>query len=134
MATRTHARESVISFLYAYQVGNADIKKHCDEILEDRKIRNKQKDFAKELFEGIMVNLEKIDSLIEKHTAEWGFDRVGDIEKAILRLGTYELMNASLDSAIIINEAIEMAKKLANDTSPKFINGVLDAIKKEIKG
>lgn len=134
MATRTDARESVISFLYAYQVGNSDIKKYCDEMLEDRKIRNKQKDFAKELFDGIMQNLGQIDNLIEKHTTEWGFNRLGDVEKAILRLGTYELMNGSLDSAIVINEAIEMAKKLANDTSPKFINGVLDAIKKELKG
>ena len=53
------------------------------------------------------------------------------LERAILRLGAYEVLYSELDNAVIINEAIELAKKLCNETSPKFINGVLDAISKD---
>lgn len=53
------------------------------------------------------------------------------LERAILRLGAYEVLYSDLDNAVVINEAIELAKKLCNETSPKFINGVLDAICKD---
>jgi N utilization substance protein B len=130
MARRHHAREAVIGFLYAYGVGNKSIDKFIIDILEDRKIRHKQKDFALELFNGIMQNIEEIDKKIIENLKEWSFNRIGDIEKSILRLGVYEILYGKLDTAIIINEAIELSKKLCDTTSGKFINGVLDSIKK----
>ncbi len=132
MATRHHARMAVVSLLYAYDLGNKEIADFTDEILEDKKIRNKQKDFALELFRGVMDNLEKIDTAIVKHLKEWDFERLGSIERATLRLGAYEIMNSSLDSAVVINEAIEVSKAFGTEQSPKFINGVLDAISKDI--
>jgi N utilization substance protein B len=132
MATRHHARMAVVSLLYAYDLGNKEIADYTDEILEDKKIRNKQKDFALELFRGVMENLEKIDTAIVKHLKEWDFERLGSIERATLRLGAYEIMNSSLDSAVVINEAIEVSKAFGTEQSPKFINGVLDAISKDI--
>ena len=130
MATRHQAREAVIGLLYAYDLGNPEIKKFAQEILEEKKIRNKQREFALSLFNGVVENLEKIDEEIKKHLESWELDRVGHIEKAILRLGAYELMFTDLDKAIAINEAVELAKKLGTDQSPKFVNGVLDAIAK----
>ncbi|MDH5465443.1 MAG: transcription antitermination factor NusB [Thiovulaceae bacterium] len=130
MATRHQAREAVISLLYAYDMGNEEIAKHADDILEDKKIRNKQKDFALELFEGTMGQLESLDKVIIENLKEWDFERLGNIERAILRLGSYEVLNKDLDSAVIINEAIELAKKLCSEQSPSFINGVLDGVSK----
>ena len=130
MATRHQAREAVISLLYAYDMGNEEIAKHADDILEDKKIRNKQKDFAIELFEGTMGQLESLDKVIVENLKEWDFERLGTIERAILRLGSYEVLNKDLDSAVIINEAIELAKKLCSEQSPSFINGVLDGVSK----
>ena len=131
MATRHQSRESVISLLYAKDVGNENIGKFVDDMLEDKKIRNKQKEFALSLFEGIGENLETIDSEINKHLKEYQVHELGHIERAILRLGTYEILKTDLDNAVIINEAIELSKDLASDTAPKFVNGVLDAIAKE---
>ncbi len=68
--------------------------------------------------------------MIDEHLKEWDLQNIGNIERAILRLGTYELLYTDLDSAVVINEAIELAKKLCSDTGPKFINGVLDAVYK----
>lgn len=131
MATRHHARMAVVSLLYAYDLGNQSIADYTDEILEDKKIRNKQKEFALELFRGVMENLEAIDVAIVKHLKDWDFERLGSVERATLRLGAYEIMHSGLDSAVVINEAIEVSKAFGTEQSPKFINGVLDAISKD---
>jgi len=131
MATRHQARTAVIGLLYAYDLGNENIADFSDDILEESKIRNKQRAFSNELFSGTISNLEVIDSEIETHLKEWSYKDIGKVEKAIMRLGAYEILVAKTDRAIIINEAVELAKTLADEKSPKFINGVLDAIGKE---
>jgi len=135
MATRHQARTAVVGLLYAYDLGNENIAKFSDEILEEDKIRNKQREFSHTLFDGTVENLEMLDKEIDEHLTEWDYNSIGKVEKAILRLGAYEILVAKTDKAIIINEAVELAKKLADDKSPKFINGVLDALgeKKDVK-
>ncbi len=130
MATRHQVRESVISLLYAKDIGNEEIDKFIDEIFEERKIRNQQKEFALGLYNGVIANLKALDNEINKHLSEWKINELGNIERAILRLGAYEILKSDLDDAVVINEAIELSKSLASDTAPKFINGVLDTIVK----
>ena len=134
MATRHQARTAVVGLLYAYDLGNENIAKFSDEILEEDKIRNKQREFSNTLFTGTVENLEMLDKEIETHLTEWDFNDIGKVEKAIMRLGAYEILVAKTDKAIIINEAVELAKKLADEKSPQFINGVLDALgEKKVK-
>jgi len=128
MATRHQARTAVVGLLYAFDLGNENIAKFSDEILEEGKIRNKQREFSNTLFTGTVENLEMLDKEIEEHLTEWNFNDIGKVEKAIMRLGAYEILVAKTDKAIIINEAVELAKTLADEKSPKFINGVLDAL------
>lgn len=131
MATRHQVRESIVGLLYAADIGNSEIDKFIDELFEEKKIRNLQKDFALSLYHGIKDNFVVIDEAINRHLKEWDLAQIGNIERAILRLGTYEILFSQLDNAVVINEAIELAKKLCNETSPKFINGVLDSICKD---
>jgi N utilization substance protein B len=131
MATRHQARTAVVGLLYAYDLGNENISKFSDEILEEGKIRNKQKEFSDVLFQGTIENLEMLDTKIKEHLKDWDYDAIGKVEKAIMRLGAYEILVAKTDKAIIINEAVELAKELADEKSPQFINGVLDALDKE---
>ncbi|MDK2042011.1 transcription antitermination factor NusB [Aliarcobacter butzleri] len=130
MATRTQARESVIGLLYAYDLGNDGITKFVDEILEEKKIRNNQKDFALNLFNGTIKNLSQIDENIVSNLNQGTLSDIGSVEKSILRLAIYEILFESLPKAIIINEAIELSKRLASDGAPKFVNGLLDKIVK----
>lgn len=130
MATRTQARESVIGLLYAYDLGNTGIVKFVDEILEDKKIRNKQKEFALKLFNGTVEKLETIDKEIVSHLSQGTISDIGSVEKSILRLAVYEILFEELEKAIVINEAIELSKKLASDGAPKFMNGLLDKVTK----
>ncbi len=131
MATRHQARTAVVGLLYAYDLGNENIGKFSDEILEEGKIRNKQKEFSDILFQGTIENLEMLDAKIQENLKGWDYDAIGKVEKAIMRLGAYEILVAKTDKAIIINEAVELAKSLADEKSPQFINGVLDALDKE---
>jgi N utilization substance protein B len=133
MATRHHARMAVVSLLYAFDLGNGNTAEHTDEILEEKKIRNKQKDFALDLYTGVMENLGACDEVIIAHLKDWDFERLGSIERATLRLAAYEILFGDLDSAVVINEALEITKAFGTEQSPKFINGVLDAISKDKK-
>lgn len=131
MATRHQARTAVVGLLYAYDLGNEDISTFTDDILEEDKIRNKQREFSHALFNGTIKNLETIDAEIQKHLRGWDYKSIGKVEKSIMRLAAFEIMIEGTDKRIIINEAIELAKALADDKSPRFINAVLDAVGKE---
>jgi len=129
MATRHQAREAVVGLLYAYDLGNDMILEVSDAMLEEEKIRNKQREFSLHLLKGTLENIEQIDAQLQEHLKEWDYGSIGKVEKAILRLGAFEILFDKTNKAIIINEAVELAKSLADEKSPKFINGVLDALK-----
>lgn len=133
MATRHQVRETIVGLLYASDIGNDGIDKFSDDIFEEKKIRNQQLEFAKDLYGGVKINLPAIDAQINEYLKEWNLSEIGNVERAILRLATYEIVHSDLDDAVVINEAIELAKNLCNDTSPKFINGVLDSIMKSVE-
>ncbi len=132
MATRHQVRQSVISLLYALEM-NEKNENFINEFLDEKKIRNEQKNFTLSLYQGISQNISNIDENLNFHLNENEIAKLGHIERAILRLGAYEILFTDTPSAIVINEAIELAKELANDNSPKFINGVLDSLTKAKK-
>lgn len=128
MATRHQARSAVVSLLYAQEMGS-EMNEFKDEFLEEKKIRNEQKNFSLGLFDGVNANLEAIDERLNERLNEHKLAEIGAIERAILRLGAYELLFSDTDKAVIINECVNLAKELASDTAPKFINGVLENLK-----
>ncbi|MGK2848778.1 MAG: transcription antitermination factor NusB [Minisyncoccota bacterium] len=91
--------------------------------------------FASHLLEGTLRERKTIDRLIEKCAPEWPLDQVTLVDRNILRLGIYELMFGSYDEVppkVAINEAIELAKTFGSDSSPRFVNGVLGTIYREM--
>ncbi len=133
MATRHQSRSAVIGLLYAHDIGNPEVEHFSEDLLEEKKIRNRQREFAMGLYKGVLQHLDEIDKQIKEHLKDWDFERLDHIDKSIIRLGAYELLHTDLDRAVIINEAVELAKELGSDNSPKFVNGVLDAIEKSAK-
>jgi len=130
MATIQQVRKAVVGLLYAYDLGNSDILKFIDTILEEKKIRNKKRIFSYELFNGTIDNLDSVDRIINRNLKDWEYNSIGKVEKAIIRLAVYEMIIAQKDSKIVINEAIELSKELADEKAPKFINALLDHIYK----
>ena len=128
MATRHQVRQAVVSLLYARDI-NGENDEFKNEFLESKKIRNKQKIFTEELISGILSNLNTLDDVLNEHLNEYKMNEIGEVERAILRLGAYEIKFSDIDKAVAINEAIELAKEMGSDTSPKFVNGVLDKVR-----
>ncbi|MDY6134172.1 transcription antitermination factor NusB [Campylobacter lanienae] len=130
MATRHQVRQCVVSLLYAKEMGS-QMEQFSDEFLEEKKIRNDQKNFTISLYNGVLDNLDNIDNLLNSYLGKWKLDQIGILERQILRLGAYEMKYSDIDLAIAINEAVILANELASESSIKLINGVLDAIAKD---
>lgn len=131
MATRHQARQAVISLLYADELSGAS-EEFVSEYLEDRKIRNERKDEVLSNLAGVRQNMARIDELIVTHLKDDSIDGLVAVERAILRLGVFEMLYSDVDRAIIINEAIELAKELGSSGSARLVNAVLDSIKKAL--
>ena len=131
MATRHQVRQAVVSLLYAREMGSCN-EEFVEEFLEEKKIRNDQRSLALSLFHGILEHAEGLDALLNARLKEWKINEIGSIERAVLRLGAYEMKFTPTDKAVIINEGIELGKELGGDSAPKFINGVLAALKADL--
>ena len=76
----------------------------------------------------------RIDELIDTHASNWSLDRLPDVDRAILRMATFELLWADdVPDVVVIDEAIELAKALSTDDSPAFVNGVLGALSRDLR-
>ncbi len=133
MATITHAREAVVQTLYAQDLGNDKAVEQFEELLKEKKIRNKKAEFAKELLKGVLEHKDEIDKIIKEHLIDWDFDRLDKIDKQILRVGVYELKYTDTPFQIIIDEAVKIAKNFSEDKAKSFINGILDRVAKEVR-
>jgi N utilization substance protein B len=88
--------------------------------------------FTKELVEGVEVEREELDALIEKHAEGWTLDRIAPLERNILRVGLHELLHRSdIPDEVAIDEAVEAAKELCSAEAPKFVNGILGAVQRK---
>jgi len=88
--------------------------------------------FADELIKNSIINIEDIENEIDKHSDNWSLERIAHLDRNILHVAVYELLYTDTPPAVVINEAIEIAKKFCSEGSGKFINGILDAIHQDI--
>jgi len=99
-----------------------------EESPEDEPLRS----FANELFSGAVAAAGEIDALIRQHTEHWRLERMPVVDQNILRLGIYEMLyHRETSPAVVINEAMEIARKFSEEESVAFINGLLDSVRKE---
>jgi N utilization substance protein B len=88
--------------------------------------------FANELFEGTAKDVIALDELIVKHSENWRLERLALIDRAILRLAMYELRATATPPKVVLNEAVDLAKKFSSEDSGAFVNGILDAFRKTL--
>jgi len=131
---RTKARELALQVLFAIEVSQIDPQEVISTFWEDHKnVFPEIKEFANSLINGVLEKLVEIDSLITSHVDNWKFSRIATVDRNILRLGTFELMEMrNTPKAVVINEAVELAKNYSTQDSSKFVNGILDKIKEDI--
>ncbi len=125
------ARELAMKILYRCADGDTDLPVVISSVLEGKKYTTKDKAFCQTLVDTTLNNLAEIDREIVKVLENWSFIRIPIIDKTILRLGTCEvLFLEEIPPQVSINEAIEIGKKYGDKDSGRFINGVLDAVKR----
>jgi N utilization substance protein B len=101
---------------------------------EESEERPGQDQFMEELVNGTAARLPEIDLQIEGHSEHWRVERMPAVDRNILRLAVFELLQGKLPGPVVIDEALELARRFSGDESVGFINGVLDAIRRELPG
>lgn len=131
MSIRRKAREYALQMLYQWEVSGQKPYTVESAFWKGARSEKNTRVFANELFEGAVGRVKEIDKLLGQHAQNWRLDRMAAVDRNILRLGVYELCHCS-DSPpkVVINEALELAKKFSDADGPAFINGVLDAVNK----
>jgi len=128
---RREAREEVLKALYGSEFVQGKVDLDGDLLAENP---GEQKDFIEEVYQGTLSHREEIDELISSFTVGWKVERLAVLDRNILRMAIYEMLyNEGTPAAVVMNEAIELAKEYGTDNAPKFINGILDRIWKENK-
>jgi N utilization substance protein B len=130
---RRKAREYAIQILYAVDLNPAQLDDFLKVFWELHSAKPEVISYANSLVQGTLDKQQEIDELISSHSSHWKIDRMAVTDRNILRLGTFELMaEQSVPARVVINEAIEIAKKYGTSDSATFINGVLDSIHQKL--
>jgi N utilization substance protein B len=133
MGLRRTARECALQMLYQCDVGKHAPESILDCFWEMNEQPEKVREFAGRLFLGTLGRLKEIDRLIQGHTRNWRLSRMAAVDRNVLRLAVFELLSdATTPDTVVINEALEIAKKFSTDESAQFVNGILDSIKNDL--
>jgi transcription antitermination protein NusB len=132
---RTKARECAFQILYQWQVTGERIEAVIASFWKVRSATPEARALAERLARGAQGKAEALDAEIAEAATNWRLERIAPIDRTILRLGAYELGDeAATPAAVVIDEAVELAKRFGDEGSPAFVNGLLDAIRKKLRG
>ena len=135
MGKRTKARECALQMLYQWDITREPMDRVAGLFWQVRTSTDETRAAAERLARGAQRELPRLDEEITRASHNWRFDRIAAIDKNILRLAVYELMQEpGTPSSVVIDEAVELAKRFSEADSPPFVNGVLDAIKARVRG
>ena len=131
MSSRTKARKRAVDALYAAELRDVmatDLLEATKEQVSDRQNQDEIFDFANQLVTGVLANQIEIDEILAGVAQNWTIDRMPALDKAILRVGIYEIAYSDTPSEVAISEAVDLAQELSTEDSPVFINGVLATV------
>ncbi len=131
MSSRTKARKRAVDALYAAELRDVmatDLLEATKEQVSDRQNQDEIFDFANQLVTGVLANQIEIDEILAGVAQNWTIDRMPALDKAILRVGIFEIAYSDTPSQVAISEAVDLAQELSTEDSPAFINGVLATV------
>ncbi len=136
MGTRRKSRELTLQMLFQSDMGRQNAEQVERTFWAERNdLDDSTREFAADLFRFAMARSDEIDKLIESHTEHWRVERMAAVDRNILRAGVAEfLCFPQTPRPVVINEALEIARRFSTPESVQFINGVLDSVAKEIDG
>jgi N utilization substance protein B len=128
MTARHKSREYALQMLFQWEIGRQQPSRIEEGFWTVVRAEKTIRAFANELFEGAASRAAELDTLVGAHADNWRLERMSVIDRAILRLGVFELRTAKTPPNVIVNEAVELAKKFSSAEAAPFVNGVLDSV------
>jgi len=130
---RRRARELAMQALYQSEATGQTVEESFRLLQENFQANRKAVSYALDILTGIEGCRDEIDALISKHSRNWRLERMNNIDRNVLRVAAYELLNKEdVPPSVVINEAIEVATRYSDEDAPAFINGILDSMRKEL--
>ena len=134
MGRRTKARECAFQILYQWQITGEPMNAVLESFWRVRSGTPAARAMAERLARGAQAQAAALDSQIAEAATHWRIDRIAPVDRTILRLGAYELaQEKQTPAAVVLDEAVELAKRFGEADSPAFVNGVLDAIRRRVR-
>ncbi len=135
---RHRARQQALQLLFQWDLRRTPVDEllrgYYDSLLinEDSVGRPRPDEFAQRLLRGVIEELAVVDDLITRHAEHWRMERMPAVDRNILRIAVYEMLRTDTPAAVVIDEALELARRFSGEESVHFVNGVLDAVRKEL--
>jgi N utilization substance protein B len=140
MGKRRDGREAAIQYLYQLDLNGRDVTAEAQDFWrlqkgeEGEELDARTRAYAEQLVAGVAAHLPAVDALIEKYAANYKLERIAAVDRNIIRLAIYEMFHCDdVPPVVAINEAIEIAKRFGSEESGKFVNGLLDKVRGEVK-
>lgn len=121
-----------MQMLFQWDMSTQDLSRLESNFWKSAKAAVQTRNFANQLFEGAAHDAKDLDEIITKHAANWRLERISAIDRAILRLAMHEMRATDTPAKVVINEAIDLAKKFSSDEAGGFVNGILDTYRKSL--
>ena len=133
MSLRSKGREFAMQMLFQWDMSEQDPRKLEVKFWRNAKAAENTRAFANRLFEGAAKEAAALDEIITKHAENWKIERLSAIDRAILRLAIYELRSTDTPPKVVLNEAVDLAKKFSSEDAGSFVNGILDPVYKALQ-
>ncbi len=134
MSARHRSRQRALQILFLWDARRQPVEDAInafyDTLFADEK--PERDPFANQLVHGAVQHLDEVDAQIRRHAEHWRIERMPLVDRNILRLAVYEMMHQDTPPAVVIDEALELARKFSGEESVQFVNGVLDAVHREL--
>ena len=136
MASRRRSREHALQVLYQWDIRKQPVDESIEAFYtglysEETIARPPRDEFLEHLVRGTAEKAGEVDALISSHAEHWRLERMPAVDRTILRLAIYAMRNTETPAPVVIDEALELARRFSNEESVHFINGVLDAVRRE---
>lgn len=129
MGARTTGREAALQMIFALEANGGGAERVITQFWRETPGDPEGREYAERMVRGIASDLEKLDAVIRKASTNWRIERMGRVDRNVLRLGAWELAQTDdVPRAVILDEAVELAKRFGSEDSGSFVNGVLDRI------
>lgn len=135
MGRRTRARECAVQMLYQWDLTQEPMEQVIESFWRVRSTVEETRRLAERLARGAHERVEEIDAVIAATLTRWRIERLAAVDKCILRVAAYELLaEPETPAAVILDEAVDIARRFGEADSPPFVNGVLDAVRRTVRG